>query len=118
MDRPSKRPRTGGEDAHSLPEVRPRPPSGFYGVYAVGKRWTAQLSYDGKQHHLGSFDTKQEAALAYDREARQCEEDKLLNYETIKEAEQAAAEAEAEHALTHPPQEERARPASGFYLRL
>jgi hypothetical protein len=29
---------------------------------------------------LGLFDTKQEAALAYDREARQCGEDKLLNY--------------------------------------
>jgi hypothetical protein len=66
MDRPSrKRPHTGGEDAHSLHEVRPRPSSGFYGVYAKGKRWQARTRYDSKIHHLGTFDTKQEAALAY-----------------------------------------------------
>ena len=70
MDRPAlKRPRTGGEDAHSLREVRPRPSSGFYGVSANNKRWKAQIRYDGKKHNLGSFDTKQEAALAYDRKA-------------------------------------------------
>ena len=109
MDRPSlKRPRTGGEDAHSLREVRPRPSSGFYGVYANkkrwkakicygvranGKRWIARINYDSKDHHLGSFDTKQEAALAYDREASQCGEDKPLNYESIAAAEEAAAAA-------------------------
>ena len=71
MDRPSlKRPRTGGEDAHSLREVRPRPSSGFYGVSAKGKRWCAKINYDSKQHNLGTFETKQEAALAHDREAR------------------------------------------------
>jgi hypothetical protein len=32
---------------------------------------------------VGSLDTKQEAAFAYDREARQCGDDKLLNYESI-----------------------------------
>ena len=94
MDRPSlKRPRTGGEDAHSLPEVRPRPSSGFYGVYAKGKRWQAYIRYDNKTHKLGTFDTKQEAALAYDRAARQCGKDKPLNYESIAAAEEAAAAA-------------------------
>jgi hypothetical protein len=44
-------------------KVRPRPTSGFYGVYAKKKRWMAQIAYDSKQHFLGSFDTKQEAAL-------------------------------------------------------
>jgi hypothetical protein len=46
--------------------------SGFYGVYENAKRWKAKITYDSKDHHLDSFDTKQEAALAYDREARQC----------------------------------------------
>jgi hypothetical protein len=45
------------------------------------KRWQAQITYDSKQHSLGTFDTKQEAAFAYDRAARQCGEDKPLNYE-------------------------------------
>jgi hypothetical protein len=48
----------------------PRPPSGFCGVTAHKKRWKARIRYDGKQHHLGTSDTKQEAALAHDRDAR------------------------------------------------
>jgi hypothetical protein len=121
MDRAScKRPRTGGEDAHSLREVRPRPASGFYGVSASGKRWTAKICYDNKEHHLGTFDTKQEAALAYDRKARQFANVKLLNYdESIKAAEKAAVQAQAEHILVHDmcagPKQPKPRPASGFY---
>jgi hypothetical protein len=34
------------------------------------KRWAANTIYDSKRHYLSNFDTKQEAALAYDREAR------------------------------------------------
>jgi hypothetical protein len=100
---------------------KPRPPSGFYGVCADRKRWRAKINYDGKVHHLGSFDTKQEAALAYDREARQCGEDKLLNYESIKAAEDAAVQAQAEHILVHDmcasPLQPKPLPlpASGFY---
>jgi hypothetical protein len=93
---------------------KPRPASGFYGVTTNGKRWQAQIRYDSKNHSLGTFDTRQEAALAYDREARQCGKDKLLNYESIKAAEEAAVQAQAEHALTHPKQP-KPRPASGFY---
>jgi transposase InsO family protein len=93
---------------------KPRPASGFYGVSANGKRWTAQICYDGKPRYLGTFDTKQEAALAYDREARQYGEDKPLNYESIKAAQEAAAQAQAKQPLTHPKQP-KPRPASGFY---
>jgi hypothetical protein len=64
-------------------------------VYAINKRWKAEISYDSKCYHLGTFDTKEEAALAYDTEARQCGEDKALNYESIAAAEEAAAVAAA-----------------------
>jgi hypothetical protein len=94
---------------------KPRPASGFYGVCAGSRNhWQAAIRYDSKRHFLGTFDTKQEAALAYDREARQCGEDKVLNYESIKAAEEAAVQAQAEHALTHPKQA-KPRPSSGFY---
>jgi hypothetical protein len=69
-------------------QPKPRPPSGFYGVNASGKRWQARINYDSKKRNLGSFDTKQEAALAYDTEARQRGKDKPLNYESIKAAEE------------------------------
>jgi hypothetical protein len=99
-------------------QPKPRPSSGFYGVSANKKRWKAQITYDNKLHYLGCFDTKQEAALAYDRAARQCGDDKLLNYESIKAAAEAAAEAAAQaqsdHILVHPNQP-KPRPASGFY---
>jgi hypothetical protein len=95
-------------------QPKPRPPSGFYGVTASGKRWIAKINYGSKHHHLGTFDTKQEAALVYDRKARQCGEDKLLNYESIKAAEGAAVQAQAEHILMHPKQP-KPRPSSGFY---
>jgi hypothetical protein len=100
-------------------QPKPRPASGFYGVSASKTRWQAQIRYDSKDHYLGTFDTKQEAALAYDTAARQCGEDKLLNYESIKAAEDAAVQAQAEHILVHDmcaaPQQPKPRPASGFY---
>jgi hypothetical protein len=82
-------------------QQKPRPALGFYGVSAKKKWWAVMIYYDSKNCHLGCFDTKQEAALAYDREARKCGEDKLLNYESIRAAEEAAAEAQAEHILVH-----------------
>jgi hypothetical protein len=33
------------------------------------KRWAVQITYENKQHHLGSSDTKQAAAPAYTRQA-------------------------------------------------
>jgi hypothetical protein len=50
--------------------AHPTPQSGFHGVHANKKRWRAQITYGGKQHNLGYFGTKQEAALACDRAAR------------------------------------------------
>jgi D-serine deaminase-like pyridoxal phosphate-dependent protein len=99
-------------------QPKPRPASGFYGVSASRKRWKALVYYDSNDHNLGTFDTKQEAALAYDRAARQCGADKLLNYESIKAAEEAAVQAQAEifaEALCAGPKQPKPRPASGFY---
>jgi hypothetical protein len=47
-------------------------------------------------YYLGSFKTKQEAALAYDKAARQCGKDVLLNYDSLEAAEEAAAYAQTE----------------------
>jgi hypothetical protein len=105
-------PRTGGEDGNTL--RKPRPASGLYGVAANKKRWQAQIYYNSKNYHLGTFDTKQEAALTYDRAARQCGEEKPLNYESIAAAEEAAAQAHTAHLLAHPPQQ-KPRPPSGFH---
>jgi hypothetical protein len=49
---------------------------------------------------LGTFDTKQQAALAYDTEARRTGLTKLLNYMTIEAAEEAAVQA---LSLSQPP---------------
>jgi hypothetical protein len=65
---------------HTLAHPKPRPSSGFYGVCASGKRWQATICYDNKTHCLGTFGTKQEAALVYDGVARQRGEGKPLNY--------------------------------------
>jgi hypothetical protein len=50
-------------------------------------RWRARINYDCKQYSLGSFNSGQEAALAYDKEARKSGGGKMLNYpDAIEEA--------------------------------
>jgi len=43
--------------------------SSFRGVTIERGRWKAQIGYDGKTHHIGTYDTDAEAAKAYDLEA-------------------------------------------------
>jgi hypothetical protein len=52
------------------------------------------------RRYIGSYRTKEEAACAYDREARQCAEEKLLNYDSLEQAEEAAERAHAERIQT------------------
>jgi hypothetical protein len=99
------------------PPPKPRPPSGYYGVSASGKRWLATIYYGGKKRNLGTFDTKQETALAYDRAARARGEEKPLNYGSMKAAEEAAAEAQTEmfaDALVAGSLQPKPQPASGY----
>jgi hypothetical protein len=39
--------------------------SGFKGVVARGDRWRAMIRVGGKLVHLGTFDTREEAAAAF-----------------------------------------------------
>jgi len=46
------------------------PKSGFRGVYQNREKWVAMISQDGnKLKHLGTFQSKEEAAIAYDNAA-------------------------------------------------
>ena len=81
--------------AQSKPAPRARPKSGYYGVRSDGKKWQARINYNGKKFNLGSFVTKEQAALAYDQAARVHTPEKPTNYTTLEEAQQAADRAEA-----------------------
>jgi hypothetical protein len=57
--------------------------SKYRGVYWQKSQniWKANITFDGKQHHLGCFEDEQEAARAYDRAARaQHGENAQLNF--------------------------------------
>ena len=99
--RPNKRKRrqqaiAGGtgkrKKKESVAQAAPRPKSGFYGVCAHGSKWQAQICYGGKQHSLGSYRTKEEAAAAYDAAAREHKGDAAVcNFESAEAGAAAAA---------------------------
>jgi len=45
----------------------PNHATGLIGVVKAGKKYRASISYGGTKHHFGSFDTKKQAGMAYDR---------------------------------------------------
>ena len=46
---------------------KPNQTTGLVGVCKNGKKYKAQINYGGTKHNLGSFDTKEQAGIAYDR---------------------------------------------------
>jgi hypothetical protein len=78
---------------------RPPPKSGFYGVRASGKKWQAYVCCDGKTLTIGNFNTKQEAAAAYDAAARKFKgPGAVCNFASAEEGAAAAALAASEWA--------------------
>jgi len=63
--------------------ILPNKTSKYKGVHwnKANKKWTAQIKYNKKSHHLGYFSNETEAAHAYDRAARKYHaEFALLNF--------------------------------------
>jgi hypothetical protein len=64
---------------------RPQPASlsGFLGVQKYREKWRAGLSYSGRRIKLGTYDTPEEAAKAYDSRAKELfKEFARLNFPT------------------------------------
>jgi hypothetical protein len=44
--------------------------SGFKGVTKRGKKWEANIKFDGRHIYLGRYETVEEAAMAYDKKSK------------------------------------------------
>lgn len=58
------------------------PQSRFKGVYfVVGGRWEAKITFSSKSKHIGTYDTEEEAAKAFDETARTLGVPERCNYD-------------------------------------
>jgi hypothetical protein len=106
------------QPAQPAAQPKPRPKSVFYGVSANHNKWQAQLCYDGKTHSLGVFNTREEAAVVYDKAVREHRGSAAVcNFVTAAEGEAAAEAAVGESERQQAAQlvQPKPRPKSGFY---
>ena len=87
---------------------KPNQTTGLIGVFKMRKKYQARISYGGKTKSLGTFDTKEQAGMAYDRAAiiinKSSEEVSFaLNYPNMSDHEREVALA------TEPPHKKRKR---------
>lgn len=77
--------------------VFPLGQSGFRGVCLTrnGKRWRAQIRHNGRELHLGTFDSPCEAASAYDAAVAKYRDE----YATLSDGVRTAARREAERKV-------------------
>lgn len=59
--------------------------SDYKGIFpsSSGSKWQAKIRKDGERNYLGSFDTKEEAARAYDRKALELYENPYTNFQSL-----------------------------------
>jgi hypothetical protein len=72
----------------------PNQKTGLIGVFKKRDKFTAMITYGGTQHYLGTFDTKEQAGIAYDQVAidKSTREDSFtLNYPKMSDAEREEA---------------------------
>ena len=65
---------------HPLVVKAPKRPSTYRGVYWSNGRSEAQIKVNGHQQYLGTYDTEEEAARAYDEKAKQLRDKPILNF--------------------------------------
>lgn len=64
------RPATGAQNVANM-KMHARNRSGAKGVWRHGRKWRATIQRNGKNWHLGGFDTVEEASAAYQAAARE-----------------------------------------------
>jgi len=60
---------TKAENLQAFQKKRKNCTSKYKGVYLRRNKWTAQITHDYKNYHLGSHNTEEEAALTYNKKA-------------------------------------------------